>query len=161
LSQQGGDVRKFDMSKAGIVARQFLLGVVQTANGLPTNHEVFDGNASEGATLKPTLKRVLQRYPHVRRLVVVADRGLLPLDKLQMLSELKSPGERALEFILAVPGRRHGDFVELLAPLQAKAEGATAKMIDELRWLGHPSSTLPACKRLIRQESTVNPQTTS
>ena len=137
LSQQGGDVRKFGMSKEGIVARQFLLGVVQTADGLPIYHEVFDGNASEGATLKPTLERVLQRYPHVRRLVVVADRGLLSLDNLQMLSELKLPEGRVLEFILAVPGRRYGDFVELLAPLQAKAEGATAEVIDELSWQGH------------------------
>jgi transposase len=137
LSQQSGDVRKFGMSKEGIVARQFLLGVVQTGDGLPIYHEVFDGNASEGPTLKPTLERVLQRYAHVRRLVVVADRGLLSLDNLHMLSELELPGERALEFILAVPGRRHGDFVELLAPLQAKAEAATAEVIDEMRWQGH------------------------
>ena len=115
----------------------YLASVVQTADGLPSYHEVFDGNASEGPTLKPTLERVLQRHPHVRRLVVVADRGLLSLDNLQMLSELKLPGERALEFILAVPGRHHGDFVELLAPLQARAEGATAEAIDELRWRGH------------------------
>ena len=137
LSQQSGDVRKFGMSKEGIVARQFMLGVVQTADGLPIYHEVFDGNASEGPTLKPTLERVLQRYPHVRRLVVVADRGLLSLDNLQMLSGLKLPDDQALEFILAVPGRRYCDFVELLAPLQAKAEGATAEVIDELRWQGH------------------------
>ena len=136
-SEQSGEVRKFGMSKEGMVARQFLLGVVQTADGLPIYHEVFAGNASEGPTLKPTLERVLQRYPHVKRLVVVADRGLLSLDNLQMLSELKLPGDRALEFILAVPGRRHGDFVELLQPLQAKAESATAEVIDELRWKGH------------------------
>ena len=136
-SEQSGEVRKFGMSKEGMVARQFLLGVVQTADGLPIYHEVFAGNASEGPTLKPTLERVLQRYPHVKRLVVVADRGLLSLDNLQMLSALKLPGDRALEFILAVPGRRHGDFVELLQPLQAKAESATAEVIDELRWKGH------------------------
>ena len=142
LSQQARDVRKFGMSKEGVIARQFLLGVVQTAAGLPICHEVFDGNASEGPTLKPTLERVLQRYPHVKRLVMVADRGLLSLDNLQMLTQLKLPDAKALEFILAVPGRRHGDFVELLAPLQAKAEGATAEVIDELRWQGHrlPSS---------------------
>ena len=137
LSEQDGEVRKFGMSKEGVVARQFMLGVVQTAEGLPIYHEVFAGNASEGPTLKPTLERVLQRYPHVKRLVVVADRGLLSLDNLQMLGELKLPGERALEFILAVPGRRHGDFVELLKPLQAKVQAATAEVIDELRWKGH------------------------
>jgi transposase len=137
LSQQADDVRKFGMSKDGVIARQFLLGVVQTADGLPIHHEVFDGNASEGPTLKPTLERVLQRYPHVKRLVVVADRGLLSLDNLQMLSELRLPDARVLEFILAVPGRRHGDFAELLAPLQAKAEAAHGELVDELRWQGH------------------------
>ena len=130
LSEQSGEVRKFGMSKEGIVARQFMLGVVQMADGLPIYHEVFAGNASEGPTLKSTLERVLQRYPRVKRLVVVADRGLLPLDNLQMFSELKLPGGRALEFILAVPERRHGDFVELLKPLQMKAEPATAEVIE-------------------------------
>jgi len=103
LSEQSGEVRKFGTSKEGIVARQFMLGVVQTADGLPVHHEVFAGNPGERPTLKPSLDRVLQRYPHVCRLVV-ADRGLLSLDNLQMFSELKLAGERALEFILAVPG---------------------------------------------------------
>jgi transposase len=141
LSEPSADVRKLGMSKDGVIARQFLLGVVQTADGLPIYHEVFDGNASEGPTLKPTLQRVLQRYPHVRRLVVVADRGLLSLENLQMLGELKLPNtvsaERSLEFILAVPGRRHGDFVELLEPVQAKAEATQAELVEELRWQGH------------------------
>jgi len=140
LSEQSGELRKFGMSKEGIIARQFLLGVVQTADGIPIHHAVFAGNASEGPKLKPTLDRVLQRYPRVRRLVVVADRGVLSLDNLQMLSELKLPRERTREFVLAVPGRRHGDFMELLQPLQplqAKHEAATAKVINELRWKGH------------------------
>ena len=92
LSEQDGDLRRFGMSKEGVIARQFLLGVVQTAEGLPIYHEVFAGNTSEGTTLQPTLERVLARYPHVRRLVLVADRGLLSLDNLQMLGELKHSG---------------------------------------------------------------------
>ena len=43
LSQQQADVRHFGMSKEGIVARQVMLGVVQTAEGLPLYHQVFDG----------------------------------------------------------------------------------------------------------------------
>ena len=137
LSEQDDDLRRFGMSKEGLIARQFLLGVVQTAEGLPIYHEVFAGNTSEGKTLQPTLERVLARYPHVRRLVVVADRGLLSLDNLQMLGELKLSGDRKLEFVLAVPGRRHADFVELLQPLQAKMAGATAEIIEELTWKDH------------------------
>jgi transposase len=42
-SQQAGDVRQFGMSKEGLIARQFMLSVVQTVDGLPIYHQVFDG----------------------------------------------------------------------------------------------------------------------
>src|SRR5574343_325157 len=69
-SQQAGDVRHFGMSKEGMVARQFMLGVVQTADGMPIYHEVFDGNTCEAPTLLPTVRKLLSRYPHIRRLVM-------------------------------------------------------------------------------------------
>lgn len=130
LSEQRGDVRRPGMSKEGVVARQFLLGVVQTADGLPIHHEVFDGNASEGATLLPVLKRVLTRFSHIRRLVLVADRGLLSLDNLKALEALALPegpgGPRVLEYILAVPGRRYGEFEPVLKGLQAEVAAQAA-----------------------------------
>ena len=155
LSQQPDDVRHHGMSKEGVVARQFLLGVVQTADGLPIHHEVFDGNASEGQTLLPLLQRLLGRFPHIRRLVLVADRGLLSLDNLEALAALKLPagpgGARTLEYILAVPGRRYGEFEPVLQAfeqkvaaeaarvqaLRAAGEPATpAETVDEAKWLG-------------------------
>jgi transposase len=105
LSTQENDVREFGMAKEGLIARQFMLGVVQTAEGLPIYHEVFDGNTAETKTLLPTLKTVLARFPSVKRQVLVADRGLLSLDNLEALDELRQASGRALEFILAVPGR--------------------------------------------------------
>jgi transposase len=137
LSEQPGDVRHHGMSKEGIVARQFMLGVVQTADGLPISHEVFDGNAAEVATLKPTLLKVLGRYPHIRRLVVVADRGLLSVDNLAEIEQMKSADGKPLEFILAVPGRRYGDFVELLEALHGKALATSGETVGEARWQGH------------------------
>lgn len=136
LSQQEGDVRRFGMSKEGIIARQFMLGVVQTQDGMPIYHEVFDGNTAEAPTLEPALKKVLARYPHIRRLVVVADRGLLSLDNIQALSRLQAAG-RALEFILAVPGRRYGEFVDLLKPINQQAAQASEESIQEVPWQGH------------------------
>ncbi|RQW24562.1 hypothetical protein EHS17_13010 [Rhodobacteraceae bacterium CH30] len=47
LSQQDGDVPHFCMAKEGIIARQFILGVEQTADGIPLYHEVFDGNTAD------------------------------------------------------------------------------------------------------------------
>lgn len=79
LTTVEGDLRAFGMAKEGLIARQFMLGVVQTADGLPIYHEVFAGNAAETATLLPTLATVLERFPEVRRLILVADRGLLSL----------------------------------------------------------------------------------
>ena len=114
-----------------------MLGVVQTADGMPIFHEVFDGNTAEAPTLEPTLKKVLARYPHIRRLVVVADRGLLSLDNIEALAKLHVAGERALEFILAVPGRRYGEFVDLLEPMNARAAQASEEMVEEAQWQGH------------------------
>ncbi|WP_157549356.1 IS1634 family transposase, partial [Piscinibacter sakaiensis] len=137
LSQQDGDVRHFGMSKEGVIARQFMLGVVQTADGMPIYHEVFDGNTAEAPTLEPTLKKVLARYPHIRRLVVVADRGLLSLDNIEALAKLHVAGDRPLEFILAVPGRRYGEFVDLLAPMTARVAQAGDEVVEEAQWQGH------------------------
>ena len=136
-SQQDGDVRHFGMSKEGVLARQFMLGVVQTADGMPIYHEVFDGNTAEAPTLQPTLKKVLARYPHIRRLVVVADRGLLSLDNIEALAKLHVAGDRPLEFILAVPGRRYGEVVDLLAPMSARMAQASEEVIEGCQWQGH------------------------
>ena len=111
-----GDVRKFGMAKEGLIARQFMLGVVQTSEGLPIYHEVFDGNTAETKTLLPILKKVMDRFPNLRRLILVADRGLLSLDNLQALQAIRlrpdkgqAPGKgQALEFIIAVPGTLDG-----------------------------------------------------
>jgi len=85
---------------------------VQTAEGLPIHHEVFDGNVAETKTLLPTIETVVKRF-NVRRVVLVADRGLLSLDNLEALSAVRVEG-RPLEFILAVPGRRYSEFDDLL-----------------------------------------------
>ena len=134
LSEQDGDVRRFGMSKEGVVARQVMLGVVQTAEGLPLYHEVFDGNTAEVQTLKPTLQKIVARYP-VKRVIAVADRGLLSVDNLEELKTITLPGGGHLEFILAVPGRRYGEFVELLGPLHS-SDFAQAEhgVLAESRW---------------------------
>ena len=134
LSEQDGDVRQYGMSKEGLIARQFMLGVVQTADGMPIYHEVFAGNTSEAPTLEPTLRKVLARFPHIRRLIVVADRGLLSLDNIEELSKIEVAPGQPLEFILAVPGRRYSDFEAILQPLQAKAAASTSEFVGEALW---------------------------
>ena len=78
-----------------------MLGVLQTAESLPIFHEVFDGNQAESPTLMPRLGKVLARFGHMKRLIVVSDRGLLSLDNIEELGKIKLPTGQALEFILA------------------------------------------------------------
>ena len=135
LSLQAGDVRQYGMAKEGLIARQFMLGVVQTAEGLPIYHEVFDGNTAETRTLLPTLTKVLERFPSVQRLVLVADRGLLSLDNLEALKAVRLASGKPLEFIVAVPGRRYNEFIELLEPFhEEQCATATQEVIAEHAW---------------------------
>lgn len=137
LSAMNEDVRKYGMAKEGLIARQFMLGVVQTAEGLPIYHEVFDGNAAETKTLLPTLQTVLERFPSVRRLVLVADRGLLSLDNLEALQEIRLQSGEPLEFVLAVPGRRYNEFVPLLEQFhRSDCQAAAEEVTGEFAWNG-------------------------
>ena len=150
LSAMAEDVRKFGAAKEGLMARQFMLGMVQTAEGLPICHEVFDGNTAEAKSLLPIVKKLMERFPNLRRLILVADRGLLSLDNLQALQAIRlrpdksevqrqSSGQaqaQALEFIIAVPGRRYHEFADLLEPLQQQCAKARAGMTVEVAWCG-------------------------
>lgn len=134
LSEEDGDVRHYGMSKEGVVARQVMLGVVQTAEGLPLYHEVFDGNTAEVTTIQGVIEKIVKRFP-VKRVIAVADRGLLSTDNLTDLQAITLPGGGQLEFILAVPGRRYGDFVELLGPFHAaQCASARQEVLGEVQW---------------------------
>jgi len=134
-SDESKDLRHFGRAKEGGTIRQGMLGVVQTAEGLPIHHEVFAGHTGETTTLVPTIEKVLARYP-IKRVVLVADRGLLSLDNLEAIRALRV-GDQPLEFILAVPARRYGDFDRLLAPFHEKScQSATAGVFGELKWQG-------------------------
>ncbi len=134
LSEQDGELRHYGMSKEGVVARQVMLGVVQTAEGLPLYHEVFDGNTAEVTTIKGVIKKIVARFP-IKRVIAVADRGLLSTDNLSNLQEIILPSGNKLEFILAVPGRRYSDFVELLEPFHSEqCVAAKDEVLGEVVW---------------------------
>ncbi|SEB09990.1 IS1634 family transposase, partial [Rubrimonas cliftonensis] len=130
------DIRAYGMNKElGGVARQFVLGVVQTAEGLPLMHTVHPGNVAETKTLQAMLSTVLQRFP-VQRVILVADRGLLSLDNIGALTALADQGGRRLEFILAVPARRYGELVETFRDIAFDADGPGAGLA-EAAFAGH------------------------
>ena len=131
------DVRAYGLAKSGLIERQFMLSLVQTAEGLPIAHEVHPGNTAEAKTLLPMIRGLLARYP-LKRVVLIADRGLLStanieeLDKLQ--TQLKKDGrDVAVEYILAVPAARYGDFADDLQKLH-KSQDATQEWCAETTW---------------------------
>jgi transposase len=134
LTEQADELRRYGHSKDGGIRRQVVLGVVQTADGLPIYHEVFEGNIAEVKTLRATLDTVMARYP-IRRVIAVADRGLMSLDNLEELKELRTPSGEPLEFILAVSGRRYTDFEALLQRFQkAQCKDAKEEIVGEFAW---------------------------
>lgn len=146
LSEQAGDLRRFGLAKEGIIARQCLLSVVQTAEGLPISHRVWGGNVAETSTLASAIAEVTRNYP-VQRIILVADRGLLSVDNLAMLDGLKV-GDQPLEYIVAVPGRRYAEFVDVLAEVQPLCVGADAELIGEVPWTPVKAKDSPK-KRLV------------
>lgn len=62
-------------------------------------------------------------------------RGLLSPDNLADLQVITLPGDGKLEFILAVPGRRYNDFVDLLTPFHdATCADAKEEVLGEAQW---------------------------
>ena len=131
------DVRAYGRAKSGLVERQFMLSLVQTAEGLPIAHEVHAGNTAEAKTLLPMIRGLLERYP-LKRVVLVADRGLLSVSNIEELAKLqvqlkKDGRDVALEYILAVPAARYGDFADDLKRL-SQAQAPDQQWCAETKW---------------------------
>lgn len=124
--------------------RQFAVGVVQTAEGLPITHDVFPGNVSEVGTVEAVVRRLCERFP-IRRLVWIADRAMLSVDNLEALDGLRLAEGRAVEYIVAVPARRCTRLTEPLAVLHPR-------LVRESRRRGEESiaeAAMGAGRRLI------------
>ena len=132
------DIRAYGMNKeTGGVARQFVPGVVQSAEGLPLMHTVHPGNVSEAKTVQGMLQKVLARFP-VQRIILVADRGRLSLENIRELSDLTDQGGRRLEFILAVPARRYAELTETFESLAFDEAGlAESTFVDHRLIVAH------------------------
>ena len=148
------DLRAYGLNKeTGAVARQFVLGVVQSAEGLPLLHTVHEGNVSEAKTLKAMLEKVLARFP-IQRVIVVADRGLLNLDNVADLARVAEETQRRLQFILAVPARRYGALADIVKELTFNDGLAESHFADQRMVIAHDpeSAKAQSAKRRARIE---------
>ncbi len=81
LTEEIDELRAYGMSKESTINRQVMLGVAQTADGIPLAHHVWPGNTAEVQTLQSAVADILKCFP-IQRIIVVADRGLLSMDTL-------------------------------------------------------------------------------
>ena len=156
------DVRAYGMAKSGLVERQFMLSLVQTAEGLPIAHEVHPGNTAEAKTLLPMIRGLLARYP-LKRVVLIADRGLLSTANIEELGKLQTQLKKdgrdvAVEYILAVPAARYGDFADDLKKLH-EAQDNKQEWCAETQWKGSrlvvAHDPLGAARRTTARDKTI------
>ena len=83
------ELRRFGYSKDHKFNQgQVLLALMVTNEGLPVGYDVFPGNMYEGDTFKLAIDRIKVRY-RVKRVVIVADSGLLSKANIQLLEKEK------------------------------------------------------------------------
>ena len=106
---------------------QIVFGLVCNVEGCPVAVEVFEGNTGDPTTVAPVITKLRQRF-HLRRVVLVGDRGLLtdariredlkPVEGLDWITALRHPTVRTLvdSGALDLGGFAHTDLIELNAP---------------------------------------------
>ncbi len=88
------EIRKRGFSKEGRHQNpQIVLGLLVSEGGYPLAYEVHEGNKFEGHTMLPIIDAFKEKY-NIKKLVVIADSGLLSSTNIQDLQE------KGYEFIL-------------------------------------------------------------
>ena len=87
---------------------QLLVGVLMTRDGYPIGHEVFPGDTADKATVETVLTTLKRRFA-LRRVIFVADRGMVSRKLLAAITEA------GLEYIVGLPLRRHREAEAILS----------------------------------------------
>lgn len=96
------DLKDFGYSKDGKFNEvQVVLAVMANQEGLPVSYELFPGNTSEFKTLSEVLNKTIRRY-QVKRVRVMADRGLFSEANLKFFESLRERGLKA-DYVLSCP----------------------------------------------------------
>ena len=88
-ASDGAGMRKRGMSKSGLHQRtQVVMGLIQTAHGLPVGYHLFPGNTADVSTLEPAVEDLRKRYKYLNKIVFVADAGMLSKKNLAYLQAM-------------------------------------------------------------------------
>jgi transposase len=85
--EEEDELRKTGFSKDGKHQNpQIVLGLLVSMDGYPLGYDIFKGNKFEGQTMMPVLNLFRRKYK-IKKLVVVADSGLLSKKNIESLEE--------------------------------------------------------------------------
>ena len=65
---------------------QVVMGMIIDINGMPVGYELFQGNTFDGKTMTKALENIRKRFG-IKRVIIVADRGINSKDNLGMIKE--------------------------------------------------------------------------
>ena len=121
--------------------KQIVIGVI-LCDGLPIAHYVFEGNTVDKRTLKQTVEDLKKRF-NLRRIVFVADRGIITVENLKELEE------NEYDYILATKRRNE----RLVRKLMTKPiEGSEKVCVKEVYREGNRRYILCMNKEVRKEE---------
>lgn len=100
-SVKADTLKDFGYSKAGKFNEvQVVLGLLMDCEGRPIGYELFPGSTFEGKTLEASLEKLERRFG-IRRVIIVADRGL------NSKFNLKKIVDKGYGYIKSFPDQKH------------------------------------------------------
>lgn len=104
-----------------------LVGLVMTGDGFPVAHHVFPGNTADVNAFRTAINDLRRRFS-IRRVVIVADRGMVSEEVMEEL-ERESVGQQKVDYILGMRLRKNK---EVSAEVLRRA-GRYHEIADNLR----------------------------
>ena len=95
---------------------QVVLGLLMSRDGMPVDHHVFLGNTADIAAFRHAIADLRRRFS-IRRVVIIADRGVVSE---RLLAELEEDG---MEYIVGMPLRRWKEVKENLQVKEVEVGG--------------------------------------
>jgi hypothetical protein len=110
--------------------KQMIVGIALDARGWPLCCEMWPGNTTDVKTLLPVVERMKKKF-HVRRICIIADRGMIRKKTMQELDAAKPP----VLYILGVRMRRQKEVSEKVLTKR----GAWQEIHGERKWSKDPA----------------------
>ena len=90
-----------------------LVGLVMSRDGFPVAHHVFPGNTAGISAFRAALSDLRQRFC-IRRVVIVADRGVVSEELIEELEQGKEKGLETVDYILGMRLRKNKEVRDIV-----------------------------------------------